>query len=402
MSDITLNKIPLENKQHSYKDNYLIMLGHMADDLCQGSLPAILAFMYKDGVLTSYSQIALLIMVSTIVNAVAQPLVGFLSDKKPRPYLMTLGMCCAALGIMFLGVVDNFYLMLILVSINGIGVATFHPVAGKLANVFAGERVGKGMSIFSVGGNIGYAIGALYFTFFYNFIGLTASLTIILPALLMSFIFIKKNRYYLVHLKKRERKIQKKVLNKELEDNYLGTFILLILIFFRSAAMFGITTFLPLYYLNYLQQDENFSNITISIVGICGAFATFFGGPLADKFGFTQFVRICSLLCLPFICLFLIIDNPYLALIALMPFAFFYYAAMSPTVVIGQKLLPKHIGMATGITIGLGISFGGVASPFLGYLGQNYNLHVTMIAISIFVLGAFLISLIVPIVNKHK
>ena len=94
MSDITLNKIPLENKQHSYKDNYLIMLGHMADDLCQGSLPAILAFMYKDGVLTSYSQIALLIMVSTIVNAVAQPLVGFLSDKKPRPYLMTLGMWC--------------------------------------------------------------------------------------------------------------------------------------------------------------------------------------------------------------------------------------------------------------------------------------------------------------------
>ena len=154
----------MSNQNHSYKENLLIMGGHMADDLCQGSLPAILAFMYQEGKLSSYADVAFLIMATTIVNAIAQPLTGYLSDKKPRPYLMCLGMVIAALGVAFIGFIDNYFLLCAAVALNGIGVATFHPSAGKLANIFAGKKVGRGMSIFSVGGNIGYAIGPLYFT----------------------------------------------------------------------------------------------------------------------------------------------------------------------------------------------------------------------------------------------
>lgn len=123
----------MADKKISYKENYLIMFGHMADDMCQGALPAILTFMYQEGKLNSYADIAYLITATTIINAIAQPITGYLSDKKPRPYIMTVGMLIAALGIMFLGFMDSMLFMIIAVAVNGLGVAIFHPSAGKLA-----------------------------------------------------------------------------------------------------------------------------------------------------------------------------------------------------------------------------------------------------------------------------
>ena len=178
------------------KENFFIMGGHLADDLCQGALPAILAFMYVEGRLTSYADVAFLVMAATLMNAAAQPLTGLWADKRPRPYLMCLGMLTAAAGIMFTGLVESFWILCLLVAVNGLGAAVFHPAAGKLANIFAKQHVGKGMSIFSVGGNIGYALGPLYFTAGYMIFGLKATLLICLPALVMAVIFIGRNRFY--------------------------------------------------------------------------------------------------------------------------------------------------------------------------------------------------------------
>lgn len=389
-------------RKYSYKENYFIMCGHMADDLCQGSLPAVLAFMYQNGRLENYKQVAFLILTTTFVNAIAQPLIGYISDKRPLPWLMWAGMFTAALGVMFLGFVENYYLMLLLVSLSGAGVATFHPSAGKLANTFAGQRVGKGMSIFSVGGNIGFAVGPIYFTAMYAMFGLHATLFLALPAAIMSVIFIRKNRFYHVHLKRKMLKAKHRAAAEHTKENYVGTGILLLLAFSRSACMFGLTTFLPLYFMHVLGQKDEFSAISLTLIGIGGALATFYGGPMADRIGFTQLVRWVSLFCIPFGVLFLMTDNAILCMLALVPFGIFYYAAMSPIVVIGQKMLPLHIGMATGMTIGLGISFGGLMAPVLGALGDDYGLYVSMQVIVALSVLSFLISLLVPIVDKKK
>lgn len=389
------------NKETSYKENYYIMFGHLADDLCQGALPAVLALMYAQGVLSSYTQVAFLILATTVVNAIAQPLCGYFADKKARPYIMTLGMLMAALGLMFLGFVQNFYIMVAMVCFQGIGVALFHPAAGKLANIFAGNKMGKGMSIFSVGGNIGYALGPVYITMWYLIFGLKATVFIVIPAAIMAYCFYKKNRLYVVYSKKQSHKAKIKSQNQEAKENYLGTTILMCLLFARSGAMFGLTTFLPLYFVHILNQNEELSNLSTSVVAFCGAIATLLGGFISDRFGFTQLVRVSSFLAIPFALFFIQANHALLAIALLIPLSILYYVGMSPIVVIGQKLLPNHVGMATGLTIGLGISFGGLISPVLGKIGDNYGLSYTMYAIAALIVISAFISLLVPVVNKR-
>ena len=125
----------------STKENLFFMAGHFATDLCHGSMPIILAYMYQQGRLDSYSSVALLMMANTILNALIQPIAGNLADSKPRPYLMSIGIACAFLGVMFIGTVQNQILLYSLVCLNGIGSAIFHPAGGKMANTFGGAKL---------------------------------------------------------------------------------------------------------------------------------------------------------------------------------------------------------------------------------------------------------------------
>ena len=389
-------------RKPEYYENFFIMGGHLADDLCQGALPAVLAFMYQEGRLDSYADVALLVMFTTIVNAVAQPVTGLLADKKPRPWLMWVGMLLAGAGVMFLGLIESFPLMCLLIALNGVGVAAFHPAAGKMANIFAGSRVGRGMSIFSVGGNIGYALGPLYFTAFYMVLGLNATLLLIVPGVLMTGFFIARSRKYAVYARRDHRHRAARQSKEGLKDNYRGTLLLLLLVFGRSAAFASLVTFLPLYFMHVLGEPEEWSTLSVTVLGIAGAIATFCGGGFADRYGFTQWTRFVSVMACPFVLGFIFTDNAMLALLLLVGYSVFYYASMSPIVVIGQKLLPLHVGMATGITVGLGISFGGLTAPLLGSLGDHYRLTATMQAIVALAFLAALMSFLVPVVNRPR
>ncbi len=148
------------------KESLLFMLGHFATDISHGSLPVILAYMFQAGRIGSYSEVALLLMANTIVNALVQPLAGYLADSRPRPYLMSVGIFFSFLGVMLIGVTHDQALLYFLVCLNGLGGAIFHPAGGKMANVFGKARLGRNMSIFSVGGNAGMASGPFYFTAF--------------------------------------------------------------------------------------------------------------------------------------------------------------------------------------------------------------------------------------------
>ena len=107
-------------------------------------------------------------------------------------------------------------------------------------------------------------------------------------------------------------------------------------------------------------------------------------------------VTVAAFLGIPFISLFTLTDNVYLATVMLLAFSFLFYTQMSPTVVIGQKLLCRHVGMATGFTIGLSMSFGGLVSPLMGKLGDVYGIESIMYAVAVFMILAAFMSLFIP------
>ncbi|NLK84776.1 MAG: MFS transporter [Aeromonadales bacterium] len=384
----------------SAKENYYFMFGHFAMDICSGALPIIFAYMYQEGKLESLASVALLMMASTILNAIVQPIAGMLVDSGSRPYIMSIGIFMAFLGVMFLGVVENQVLLYVLVGINGIGSSLFHPAGAKMTNVFGSVKLGKSLSIFSLGGNAGMAFGPFYFTALFMLFGLNATLALCIPGIIIISIYMMKNRYYTIACTKVKLKNKKAQGKSQDSENVKGFLILMAVLFIRSAGWFTFSSFIALYYMHELNVQDEIATLLNGCIGAVGALATFIGGTMSDKIGYNNLVKVASLASIPFICSFIFCDNSISATVCLLPFAFFFFAAMSPSVALGQKFLCNHVGMATGITVGLSMSIGGLVAPIMGRLGDIYGIEATMIAVAIYITLAGLGSLIIPKPNK--
>lgn len=393
--------ISISLRQHlrHYHDNYLFMLGHLATDICQGSVGAALAVLLAAGYLHTNTEISMLVLASTLLSSIVQPLVGIISDLKPRPWIMTVGMVTAALGIGFIGCTQNFILMFILISISGVGVAMFHPQGSRLCHACSHEHMGQGMSIFSVGGNIGFAIGPVIISLATLLFGPPGIMVIMLPALIMMFVFMNRHQHYTELTLNENRELKSQPQERE---SYAGFAILTMMIFFRSCVYFGLTTFIPLYFMSRFKWEVGLANGNLTVIAVCSALATLAGGTLADRFGFKTVLAMSATLAVPFLIAFAAMDSAGLAVAFLIPAALFLYGSLSVSMVMGQKLLCNHIGFASGITIGLGISFGGITSPLLGYIGDHYGLEYTMWTIVVAAMISALVAWFVPDIDAIR
>ena len=312
---------------------------------------------------------------------------------------MSIGIACACLGVMFIGTVQNQILLYSLVCLNGIGSAIFHPAGGKMANTFGGAKLGKSMSIFSVGGNFGFACGPFYFTGLYILFGLNAPLAMCIPGIAVIIIFMMKNHYYTVACLHHNHEVKKAISENNQQENIKGFIYLVGILFVRSAGWFSFVSFLSLYYMHKLNINDEIATLLNGMVALIGAIATFSGGTVSDKIGFNRIITLASLASAPFIILFTQTDNAVIATLLLVPFALLFFAAMSPTVVVGQKLLCKHVGMATGFTIGLSMSFGGLVAPLMGMLGDAYGIEYIMYAVACFITIAAIATIFLPKVD---
>lgn len=159
--------------------------GHLCTDLNQGAVPALLPFLISEHGL-SFSAAAGLVFAANATSSIAQPLFGHFSDRLSKPWLMPIGVFLAGLGVAMVGVANNYWLIFLAVSISGIGIAAFHPEAVRFANAVAGDKKATGISIFSVGGNAGFAVGPLLTAVLVMAWGLKGTLFLIIPVSIMA------------------------------------------------------------------------------------------------------------------------------------------------------------------------------------------------------------------------
>ena len=151
---------------------YILSLGHLCSDINQSILSAVLPFLIAT-YHYDYTTAAMLVTVSNVFGAFVQPFIGMLSGKKNKLLYMTLGVLLASVGMAVTGFISNFFGLCIAVIISGIGVAMFHPQAAKLINSVSSKNAkGKGMSIFSFGGKVGFTLGPVYTAFLMNLFGM--------------------------------------------------------------------------------------------------------------------------------------------------------------------------------------------------------------------------------------
>ncbi|MGH2876511.1 MAG: MFS transporter [Solirubrobacteraceae bacterium] len=369
----------------------VLSAGHMLTDVGQGSIPALLPFlMVRDHL--NYASASALILAATISGSVIQPLFGHFSDRRSLPWLMPLGPFLGGLGVALVGVAPSYGATFAAVLVSGIGVAAFHPEASRFAHYVSGERRSSGMSLFSVGGNIGFALGPALVTPIVLVFGLHGTLLLIVPTWIMGTVLVRE----LSRLTGFRPEPVGPEAGAAAPPDAWGPFTLLgTVIALRSFVYFGFVTFIPLYYVHILHTGKGTGGAALTAMLVGGAAGTLAGGPLADRFG-RRTVLICSMLVLPALIVAFLLSGPGLAMVFAVLAGAATVATFAVTIVIGQELLPGRIGVASGVTIGLSIGLGGVGAPLLGVLADAHGLKAVFELLVAFPFAAALLSVWLP------
>lgn len=373
---------------------WTLSAGHMCTDLNQGALPAMLPFLIMAAGL-SYASAAGLTFAMALSSSIIQPLFGIWADKISKPWLMPAGLLLAGLSLSLIGMTDNYWLMFFFAVCSGIGVAAFHPEAARMANFAAGQKKGTGMSIFSVGGNLGFAVGPALATPIMLFLGVRGSIFLALPALAMFFVMLSQMN----KLNKNHALPQKKIAAESsgLKDEWGKFWWLTLAIISRSVIFVSISTFLPLYWLNVLNTSKAAGGTELTVIFALGAVSTYLGGVLADRVGPNKVVRVGYVLLIPSLYFLTATSDPWLAGLLLLPLAFSLFSISSPMVLLGQRYLPNKIGFASGITLGLAVSAGGLVAPLIGrYADSNGLLAAMQLVVFIPVLASCVVLTLKP------
>ncbi|NLK94829.1 MAG: MFS transporter [Clostridiales bacterium] len=367
--------------------------GHLVTDIYQGAVPAMLPFLIADKGI-SYAAAAFLIFAANASSSIIQPIFGVYSDKISVPWALGTGILLGGIGIGFSGVISNYVGIFLLIALSGIGIALFHPEGARLTNKFAGENKTSAVSIFAAGGNIGFAVGPILTTTLLMFFGLKGTIILAIPAIVMGIVLLVETKNFSNSSMSTDNKVQKKVLdvNRKSPDEWRSFGRLTLTLLCRSVIFFGLNTFLTLYWMDEFGKSEAEGSIALSALIIVGAIGTLFAGKLADKIGNKKII-ITGYACLfPLLLVFLNVKNPTIAALLLIPTGVALYSPYSPMVALGQKYLPNHVGLASGITLGLGVTMGGLVSPLLGIISDNFGIHSALSTLLIFPIIAVLLA----------
>ena len=369
----------------------LLSVGHCVVDIYQGALPAVLPFL-KDELGLTYTVAGVILIMANISSSVLQPVFGFLSDKKEKAFLLPAGVLAAGVGFAFLSVPSSFLPVLLLVTLSGLGIAAFHPEGYKTAYFYTGPRAATGMSIFSVGGNVGMALGPIISIPVISYLGFSALPVVMLPALAFTAVIIYRRKD--VVLPERTKHARQEGDGKTGRAAYLSLVTVVSIVIMRSWTQMGLLSYIPFYYINYLKGDPVYAGKLISVFLLGGAAGTLAGAPLADRWGYRLYISLTmAVAALTFPLIFLLEGFPLLLSMTLFWLGMVLVSTFSVTVVMSQKLLPRSLGIASGLTTGFAIGAGGIGVTLLGIVADRFGVPFALKSIFIFPVVGFILTL---------
>lgn len=386
-------------KKIDYRGLLLLSAGHMMTDLNTSALPALLPFL-KEALGLSYAMAGAIMLCSNLTSSVIQPAFGYLTDRKSLLWFLPLGCFCAALGIALLGWTSSYPKILILVIFSGLGVAIYHPEGWRIANFFAGAKKATGMSIFGVGGNLGFAFGPLMAIFFVKNWGLKSSAYFIIPGAAMAGVFLFSN-FWRVRRPSARPSSPSTSTAVSMRAAISPMSLLLGMVMLRSWTHIGLITFIPFYYINYLKVDPMQAGNLLFAFLSAGTVGTLIGGPLADHFGHKKIILFSLGMSSPLLVLFLLSSGVW-SFIWFILSGLVLIFSFTVSMVMGQFFMPQNLGMASGLIVGLGLGTGGVGAAVLGLFADRWGVPLTLWLIAFIPWAAFILAALIPYPAKKK
>jgi FSR family fosmidomycin resistance protein-like MFS transporter len=354
---------------------FAISFAHLLNDLIQAVIPSIYPIL-KQNYQLSFSQIGLITFAFQLTASIFQPFVGYYTDKYPRPFSQVYGMLFSTMGIIVLAFATNFYWILISVCLIGTGSAIFHPESARISNAASGGKRGLAQSIFQVGGNLGTAIAPLLVALIVVPNTQKYLLYFLIVAFLAIAIISKIAFWYRNHLIFRENKTTLFVSFHELSKSKVNWAISILLIvifskFFYSACLSTYYTFYVIEKFNLTIQQ---AQIHMFIYLIAYAIGTILGGPLGDRFGRKYIILFSVFGATPF-ALILPYANLFYTDVLMVIIGIIISSAFPAIIVYAQELIPKKLGMISGLFYGFAFGMGALGSALIGILADYTSIQ---------------------------
>ena len=346
----------------------LLSVGHFVVDLNQGSLPALLPVL-KSAHQLSYAAVAMIVLAGNVASSIVQPVFGYFADQTAPRWMLPASVLLTGAAFAALGLVPGYAAILALVVAMGLGVAAYHPEAYKTATNVAGERKATALSWFSLGGNVGVALGPPVITALVTVAGLMGSLGLLVPTLIASLLLLAVLPSFSQSAAPRAAAA---AAARGVNMPYAMA-VLILVVTIRSWTTLGFTTFVPFYYIDILGADPRLVGPLLFVFLGAGAVGTVIAGPFADRWGPRAFMQWVLLAALPFGALFLL-TRGVLAFVMLGIFGALLTSSFTVSVVLGQAYLPRSAGMASGLIVGFAIGAGGLGVTALGWVADRYGL----------------------------
>ncbi len=347
-------------------------LAHLLNDLIQAVLPAVFP-MLKAQFELSFAQIGLIALIYQLTASILQPCIGFYTDKYPKPFLLPIGMTCTLIGIAILATAPNYETIILAAAVIGIGSATFHPEASRVARLASGGRFGTAQSAFQVGGNTGSAIGPLVAAALIIPYGQSAIAGLIIIALAAIAVLLYLSRWYRQNRQNRLQGLARHT-QKGLSRNKLIQAIAVIctLMFAKFVYIGSFTNYFTLYLIEHFNLSIQQSQLFLFVFLASVALGTFAGGPIGDRIGRNKVIWISFLGAAPFALALPYANLVFTGILASMV-GFIMSSAFAAMVVYAQEAAPGRVGLISGLMFGLMFGIGGIGAAGLGLLADKYG-----------------------------
>ncbi|WP_448762237.1 MFS transporter [Acinetobacter tandoii] len=346
-----------------------VALAHLLNDLIQAVLPAIYP-MLKTNFSLSFAQVGLISLVYQITGSLLQPWIGLYTDKKPKPYLLPLGMLVTLSGILLLAFSPSFTILLIGSALIGVGSSTFHPEASRVARMASGGRFGTAQSTFQVGGNTGTAIGPLLAALIIVPFGQHAVALLIVFALLAIWVLFGVSRWSISHSKKqlaaKAQQVQSKLHGRQL---VIALSTICVLMFAKFTYIASISNYFTFYLMHKFHISLQSAQLHLFTFLAAVALGTFAGGPIGDKIGRKAVIWVSFVGMAPFALMMPFANLLWTTVLSVMT-GLVLSSAFAAMVVYAQEAVPGRVGMIAGLMFGLMFGVSGIAAAGLGYLAD--------------------------------
>lgn len=347
---------------------------HLLNDLIQAVLPSIYPMLKSDFAL-SFAQIGWIALVYQVTASLLQPWVGLFTDKHPQPFLLPAGMLVTLVGIALLAYAGSYEMLLLAAAVVGVGSATFHPEASRVARMASGGRFGTAQSTFQVGGNTGSALGPLLTAAIVIPHGQPAIAWFMLAAALAVMVLLRVTGWSVRHGQARLKTFAgQQAPGLSRGAMWRAVAVVAVLMFAKFVYIASFTNYFTFYLIEHFGLSVQHSQLYLFVFLAAVALGTFAGGPVGDRIGRKAVIWVSFLGVAPFA---LALPHANLAWTAVLAVAIglVMSSAFAALVVYAQEAVPGRVGMVSGVMFGLMFGISGIGAAGLGELADRHGIE---------------------------